>query len=98
LATHAVITFLAGREERNNDLIANVKAFDVISFLHNLTNKLMPADKARGAFQVAAIEVQVRALGTGEFTWRDWNRGCVLTQSAVDVTFSTASVGFRICG
>ena len=42
-------------------LITNVELLHSITLLHDLADKLVPADEVGRAFQVAAIEVQVTA-------------------------------------
>ena len=69
LTSDAVETLSARGIEGYNNLITNIEILDIISFLDDLANELVPADEVGRAFEVAAVEVQVGAAegGGGDF-------------------------------
>jgi len=52
-------------------LIPNTKVVDLVPLLHNLADKLMSADKARRAFQVPSVVVQIAAAQRGGADLKD---------------------------
>jgi hypothetical protein len=50
-------------------LVANVEFGDIVAFLDDGADELVAADEVWGAFQVATVEMEVRALCLYEFCW-----------------------------
>lgn len=53
-------------------LISNIKLLHIVSLLHNLSHKFVPADEVRRTLQMTPVEVQV---ATAQSCRRDFEDG-----------------------
>lgn len=66
-----------------------------LALFDHCANEFVATDEVRGAFEVTAVEVKVGALQDEAISYvAEWFVRKVLTQSAVEETLRTASVGF----
>jgi hypothetical protein len=80
LSPDTVITFLTGRVERHDNLIADLKVGDRVALLLDYADKFVSTDEVWRAFEVATVEVQIGAL------WRAsesmcWRKGDVVNSA-----------------
>lgn len=69
LTANAVVTFLTGGIEGNNNLVADIEVCDSVALFNNFANEFMAADEVGRAFQMTTVEVKVAAAecGAGDF-------------------------------
>ena len=96
MTANTVVALLTRGIKGDNDLISDLEVLDIVTLFCDGSDELVATDEVRRALEMATVEMQIGSLQSGEKENWGWLRK--LTQRAVEVTFSTASVGFWILG